>query len=185
MLDENQRKELLKIARETLQDALNKRSGPVLNVTDPLLKEEKAVFVTLRKNKELRGCIGNLTATEPLYLAVKHMAIEAATQDPRFSPVRPEELASLDIEISVLGNPERVAGAEAIVMGKHGVIVKRGTRRGVFLPQVAAETGWSKEEFLNELCSQKAGLPSDCWKDKNTELFVFTSEEFGEAEDQN
>jgi hypothetical protein len=108
------------------------------------------------------------------------MAIESSTADPRFTPVGPEELKDIKIEISVLSEPRRVRSADEIRMGEHGVIVKSGYRSGVFLPQVATETGWSREEFLSNLCENKAGLPADAWKDKKTELYVFTAQVFSE-----
>jgi AmmeMemoRadiSam system protein A len=108
------------------------------------------------------------------------MAIESSTNDPRFAPVSAKELKDIKIEISVLSEPERVADVNKLVMGKHGVIVKRGFNSGVFLPQVATETKWSREEFLSNLCAHKAGLPADAWKDPKTELYSFTAEVFGE-----
>jgi len=180
MLNPEQQKELLKIARQTIETYLTAGKMPDIPVSDPGLKEKRAVFVTLREHGELRGCIGNTVATEPLYLAVQDMAIQSALHDPRFMPLRKEEIKDLSIEISVLGLPQKVKSSDEIVMGKHGVIVSRGGRSGLFLPKVAEETGWSKEEFLSELCSQKAGLPADAWKDSSTSISVFTAQDFGE-----
>ena len=108
------------------------------------------------------------------------MAVAAASQDPRFTPLTAAELKDIDLEISVLSQPRRVKDASEIQLGKHGVIVSAGGHQGVFLPQVADETGWSKEEFLSQLCSQKAGLPPDAWKDPDTALYVFTADVFAE-----
>ena len=108
------------------------------------------------------------------------MAVAAASQDPRFAQLTAAELKDIHIEISVLSKPHRVKDAAEIQLGKHGVIVSVGNHQGVFLPQVAVETGWSKEEFLSQLCSQKAGLPPDAWKDPNTALYVFTADVFAE-----
>jgi AmmeMemoRadiSam system protein A len=135
-------------------------------------------FVTLHRNGELRGCIGNMVGSQPLYLTIRDMAVESATGDPRFTPVKPADLKDIDIEISVLSPMEKVDSADKIEMGVHGVLVRRGFNSGVFLPQVATETGWSKEEFLSQLCGQKAGLPADAWKDKNTDLYIFTADIF-------
>ena len=110
------------------------------------------------------------------------MAVAAVRDDPRFTPVTAAELKDIRVEVSVLSKPRAVKSADEIIMGKHGVIVRRGMQGGVFLPQVATETGWTKEHFLSELCSQKAGLPPDCWKDPATRLEVFTAEVFGEKE---
>ena len=108
------------------------------------------------------------------------MAIQSAVGDPRFRKVDTSELKDLSYEISVLSVPRRVPSAEHIVLGKHGIILKKASRQGVFLPKVAEETAWDKDMFLGELCSQKAGLPWDCWKDPATELYTFTAQEFGE-----
>ncbi|MDD5132360.1 MAG: AmmeMemoRadiSam system protein B [bacterium] len=180
MINQDQQQELLKIARKTIEAYVTSGAVPDFKITDPLLKEKRGVFVTLNKDNQLRGCIGYIMPIEPLYLAVSKMAIEAATGDPRFPPVTREELSRLEIEISVLTVPERVKDPADIILGTHGVIVRKGGCGGVFLPQVAIETGWSKEEFLNELCSQKAGLPEDAWKNKDTELYIFSAEVFSE-----
>lgn len=149
--------------------------------TDPKLLEHRAVFVTLRsiKDGELRGCIGRVEAAAPLYEAVRHMAIEAATQDSRFSPVSAEELKDLSMEISILSPSHLVKSTDKIVMGKHGVsLVYKGDKKGVFLPSVALETGWSKEKFLDELCRQKSDLPEKCWRDPDAQFLLFTVEKF-------
>ncbi len=179
-LNGERQKKLLKIARETLTAYVKENKTPEFQVNDLVLENNGAVFVTLRKEGDLRGCIGSLAAREPLYLSVRNMTIQSATQDPRFPPVKPEEVDNLKIEISYLTPPKRISGADEIELGRHGVIVRQGRRSGVFLPKVAEETGWSKEEFLGELCSQKAGLPWDCWQDKSTELYVFEAQDFEE-----
>jgi AmmeMemoRadiSam system protein A len=108
------------------------------------------------------------------------MAIESSSADPRFPAVSLGELKDIKIEISVLSEPQRVMDPNEIIMGKHGVIVRRGFNSGVFLPQVATETDWSREEFLDNLCAHKAGLPADAWRDPKTELYMFSAEVFGE-----
>jgi AmmeMemoRadiSam system protein A len=110
------------------------------------------------------------------------MAIEAAVGDPRFIPLRLSELKDIEIEISALSPLEKVDSADKIEMGKHGVLIRKGFNSGVFLPQVATETGWSKEEFLSRLCEDKAGIPEDAWKDKSTEIYIFSAEVFSEKE---
>lgn len=182
MLNENQQKELLKIARNAIKSYLERGEKPDVSIDDPDLKNIQGAFVTLHKKGQLKGCIGNIIGQKPLYITVRDMAIEAATGDPRFSPVKPEELDDLDIEISVLSPLEKVKSADEIELGTHGVIVRRGYRQGVFLPQVATETGWSREEFLSHLCSGKAGLPADAWKNPDTELYIFSAQVFGEKE---
>ena len=108
------------------------------------------------------------------------MAVSASTEDPRFPPVGKNELEKLEYEISILSAPKRIDDWQKIEMGKHGVIIKRGYQSGVFLPQVATETDWDKETFLSELCAQKAGLQPNCYKDKATEIQIFTAQVFGE-----
>lgn len=180
MLNASQRKRLLEIARNSIETYLKTGKKLELEEKDPVLLKEMGAFVTLREGEDLRGCIGNMIGKAPLYLTIRDMAIESATGDPRFNAVTLPELKSIDIEISVLSPMQKVDSAEKIELGKHGVLVKRGIRSGVFLPQVAQETGWTKEEFLSNLCSHKAGLEPDAWKNKNTELFVFTAEIFSE-----
>ncbi|MFA4993518.1 MAG: AmmeMemoRadiSam system protein B, partial [Candidatus Omnitrophota bacterium] len=182
MLNNQQRKKLLGIARDSINAYL--RTGKKMELTgdEPILKQEMGAFVTLNMHGQLRGCIGNLSASQPLYLTVGDMAVEAAFDDPRFSPLTSSELKDVEIEISVLSPLKKVDSAENIELGKHGVLVRKGYQSGVFLPQVATETGWSKEEFLNNLCAHKAGLPQNAWKDKNTELYIFNAEVFSEKD---
>jgi MEMO1 family protein len=181
MLNNQQRKKLLEIARASINTYLQTSKKMELSETDPVLIQEMGAFVTLNKHGELRGCIGNLSASQPLYLTVRDMAVEAAVDDPRFPALTLSELKDLEIEISVLSPLKRVDSADKIELGKHGVLVRKGYQSGVFLPQVATETGWSKEEFLNNLCAHKAGLAQDAWKDKNTELYIFNAEVFSEG----
>ena len=183
MFTKEQKKELLRIARESIKFFLEKGARMQLDGGSyPAFREKLGAFVTLRKDSQLRGCIGNMVGIQPLYLTIKDMAVEAAANDPRFEALSLDEFKNVQIEISVLSPLEKVASAEDIVMGKHGVMVRNGFRSGVFLPQVATETGWSREEFLNTLCRQKAGLPAGAWKDKETQLYVFTAEVFSENE---
>ncbi|MCM8766402.1 MAG: AmmeMemoRadiSam system protein B [Candidatus Omnitrophica bacterium] len=182
MLNTNQRKRLLEIARKSIQTYLKTGKKLELSEDDPVLLKQMGAFVTLHKYGQLRGCIGNLIGDRPLYLMVRDMAVESAVGDPRFPPVEITELDDIEIEISVLSPLEKVDSADKIELGKHGVLVRRGFRSGVFLPQVAEETGWSKEEFLSYLCSHKAGLDPLAWKDKDTELYIFTAEVFSERD---
>ncbi len=182
MFNLKQKKRLLEIARSSIEAYL--KTGKRLEVaeSDPQLLKLMGAFVTLNEHGELRGCIGNLIGNQPLYLTIRDMAVEAAVSDPRFLPVKLIDLANIEIEVSALSPMERVDSADKIILGKHGVLVRKGFRSGVFLPQVATETGWSKEEFLSNLCSHKAGLSPDAWKDKSVELYIFTAEVFSEKE---
>ncbi len=180
LLTLSQKKELLRIARQTVSLFIREKKVYEPQTDDPRLKEVMGVFVTLHKKGALRGCIGNIVGSQPLYLGVRDMAIASSTEDPRFPPVKEEEIDMLDIELSVLSPLKKVSGSEEIVLGRHGVLVRSGYRSGVYLPQVAGETGWDKEQFLSSLCAHKAGLPSNAWKTGHCEMFVFTAEVFGE-----
>lgn len=180
MLNKEQRQKLLAIARGSIENYLKTGKELKLTESDPVLCREAGAFVTLHKDGQLRGCIGNMAGKGPLYLTVRDMAVEAAVGDPRFPALVLSDLKDVEIEISALSPLERVDSADKIRLGEHGVVVRQGFNSGVFLPQVARETGWSKEEFLSVLCEQKAGLSADAWKDKRTELYVFTAEVFSE-----
>jgi AmmeMemoRadiSam system protein B/AmmeMemoRadiSam system protein A len=182
MFNKEQKKKLLEIARRAIEYYLKTGKRIEIEETDPDLSKNMGAFVTLHKYGQLRGCIGNLIGEKPLYLTVAEMAVESAVDDPRFPPLKLEELKDVEIEISVLSPLERIDDPEKIILGKHGVLVRKGFRSGVFLPQVAEETGWSKEEFLSYLCSHKAGLPPYAWKEKDTELYIFTAEVFSEKD---
>jgi len=182
ILNKQQQAELLNIARTAVETYIKDGKIAEFEISDERLKWKEGAFVTIHKDGKLRGCIGQIVPTDkPLWQVVRDMAIAAATEDHRFSPVSRKELTGLNYEVSVLSAPEKIDNWQNIELGRHGVIVKKGWRSGVFLPQVAAETSWSKEEFLAQLCSQKAGLPPDCYKnDSDVELQVFTAQVFGE-----
>jgi AmmeMemoRadiSam system protein B/AmmeMemoRadiSam system protein A len=175
-----EKRTLLRLARRSIESLVRDHT---LLVVDPpestRLREAGAAFVTLKRDGQLRGCIGSMQAVMPLYQTVIQMAAAAASRDTRFPPVRPEELDDIHIEISVNTPLTRVSGPDDIILGTHGVVVSQGSRQGVFLPQVATETGWSKEKFLSNLCMHKAGLPPDAYKN-GADIFVFTSVIFEE-----
>ncbi|MCR4336276.1 MAG: AmmeMemoRadiSam system protein B [Candidatus Omnitrophica bacterium] len=176
-----QKKRLLEIARKTMDEYV--RTGRILEFeeTDPRLLQKEGAFVTLySKAHELRGCIGRIISEQPLHLTVRDMAIAAATEDPRFKPVDPSELSEINLEVSVLSQPRPIQSIEEIEVGKHGVILSRDGRQGVFLPEVATEWGWEREELLSQLASHKAGLPADAWKDPRTRIEIFSTEKFTE-----
>ena len=138
------------------------------------------VFVTLHRRAQLRGCMGILDPQMPLADAVRHAAVCAASQDPRFSPVRTDELSDLQIEVSVLSDASPMRDVAELVLGRHGIIVRREGHRGLFLPQVAVEHHLDKEAFISRCCSEKAGLPPDAWKHADTEVLLFTTDVFRE-----
>lgn len=172
--------QLLAIARQTIAHFLKTGAFPHFTVNLPGLLQEKGAFVTLKKHGELRGCIGHLIGDRPLYLVVQSMAVSAAVADQRFPPVTEEELSDLEIEISVLSPLEQVENVDQIQVGVHGVIIRRGLNQAVYLPQVAPEQGWDREEMLENLCL-KAGLSKDDWKKEGTRFYVFTAEVFAEG----
>jgi AmmeMemoRadiSam system protein A len=178
-LTQQQQQELLAIARQSITRYLNSRTLPSLTVADPELQQPAAVFVTLTQHGALRGCIGTTEPREALAAAVSSMAVAAATEDYRFLPLTAAELATIRIEISVLSPLRQVNSADEIHQPVHGVVVKRNGRSGLFLPQVWEHFS-TKEDFLSELCSQKAGLPANAWKDPATSLYVFTVVSFEE-----
>jgi hypothetical protein len=182
MLNDIQRKRLLQIARESIVSFIKDGKRRAFSKEpDILLNQQTGAFVTLHEAGDLRGCIGNMAGDGPLYQTIADMAVEAATGDPRFQKLSADELNKIDIEISVLSPLQKVKSADEVKIPGHGVIVKRGFNSGVYLPQVATETGWSKEEFLTSLCAHKAGLRPDAWKDPATDIYIFTAEVFGEG----
>lgn len=140
------------------------------------LWEPRGVFVTLKIRGDLRGCLGDIETDTSLYQSIQELTVLSATKDPRFAPVTKEELAQIEIEISVLTKPKKITSWQQIKLGQHGVIVENGGHKGVFLPQVATEGRFTLESFLKLLCSQKAGLPEDAYKDPKTTLKVFEVE---------
>jgi AmmeMemoRadiSam system protein A len=173
---------LLKTAREQIGGLFT--GNAKLNVDYnkfPGLKEKYGAFVTLNINGDLRGCIGYIISNQTIYETVCDAALQAAMHDPRFSPLSKKEYELISIEISVLYPPEPLNSYEDIVIGKHGLIVDEFGRRGLLLPQVATEQGFTREEFLTAIC-QKAGLESYLWKKKKINLSVFTAEVFSEKE---
>jgi len=167
---------LAEIARRAISGAILERRLPDFPPYPAALSERRGAFVSLYRAGKLRGCVGQVENPGPLAEVVAVAAINAALHDTRFPPVEAQEIAILDIEISVLSLLERIR-PEAIVAGEHGLMVVREASRGVLLPQVAAERQWSGRRLLEETCV-KAGLPRDAWSDPATEVFAFTAEVF-------
>lgn len=180
-MNEAQKEILLKTARDTVEAVITNKPAPTPQSDDPELNVNCGCFVTLKNRGQLRGCIGQFTSEVPLIELVVEMAKASATGDPRFlsDPIRPDELAQLDVEISVLSPLKRTDDPLSLQLGVDGIYIKSGCTSGCFLPQVATETGWSKEQFLSYCCAHKAGLPADAWKDPNTEVYLFTADIFG------
>ena len=167
---------LLEIAREAIESYVNKQERIKIKETNPKLREKRGVFVTLTKSGQLRGCIGYIQPIKPLCEAVRDMAIEAAVNDPRFTPLQKGELNEIEIEISVLSPLKKIENVTEIEVGRDGIFIKKGFHSGLLLPQVATENNWDREEFLRHTC-YKAGLPSDAWKE-GAEIYIFSAEIF-------
>ena len=171
---------LLTFARETIERYLATETTPLARGFDPALQFDNGAFVTLRKKGELRGCIGHMTQDMPLCQVVGYCALQAAFNDRRFSPVELDELPDIDIEISVLTPYRRVSGYDQIRIGQDGVLMEKSGRSAVFLPSVAVDQGWNREEMLSHL-SAKAGLSPDAWK-KDAVFYTFQAMAFSESE---
>jgi AmmeMemoRadiSam system protein A len=169
---------LLKTARQTIEAVINGGRPPKVKTDEPELNAHCGCFVTLKNKDELRGCIGQFVSDRPLIELVSQMAAASSTGDSRFfgKPITQGEVKNLDIEISVLSPLKKTLDPLNLRLGIDGIYIKKGCANGCFLPQVATETGWSKEEFLSYCCSHKAGLRPDAWKDKSTEVYLFTAE---------
>jgi AmmeMemoRadiSam system protein A len=181
-LSEPEKIMLLNMARQSIENSLKNKPLPTPDEKDLTtgVKTQCGAFVTLNKNGKLRGCIGRFTATEPLYKVVEEMAQASAFQDTRFSPVTSKEMEEIEIEISVLTPLKRIKSIEEFELGKQGIYIIKGNRSGTFLPQVAGDTGWSKEEFLGHCARDKAGIGWDGWKD--ADLYTYEALVFNENE---
>lgn len=176
-LSDQEKAELHSIARRTIEARCRGSAAPEIAASSGKLREPYAAFVSLYKKGELRGCIGHIIPRKPLAETVAEMAEAAALKDPRFPPVRPDELGDIKIEISVMTPLQKVSSPEEIEVGKHGVVVQRRNSIGLFLPQVATEQGWDRTTFLENACL-KAGLPRNAWKDPETEIYLFSADVF-------
>jgi AmmeMemoRadiSam system protein A len=181
-LSEKDKKDLLMIARTTLEQYIRYKKTPEINATgfSETLKTASGAFVTLKVDGVLRGCIGRFTADEPLYQVVQQMAIASSTQDNRFPPVEAKETGKISIEISVLSPMKKISSIDEIILGRHGIYIRKGYLSGTFLPQVATETGWKKEDFLGHCSRDKAGLGWNGWKD--ADVYIYEAVVFSEDE---
>jgi len=173
----DERRFLLKLAHEAIDAALRHEDVDTTSPSEHLV-EKRGAFTTLHWHGQLRGCVGYVFAVRPLVRTIAETAVAAAFSDTRFPPVTAEEARELEIEISVL-SPLQPIAADDVEVGRHGLVITLGARRGLLLPQVPGEYGWDRETFLAETC-HKAGLPADAWQHGAT-LEAFTAEVFGEA----
>jgi AmmeMemoRadiSam system protein A len=176
-LSARERAALLGIARASVLAHLGLAAAPALPATGPLAAPRGA-FVTLHVAGELRGCIGSFRPQGSLAETVARMAVAAAKDDPRFPPLRPEEVGALDLSVSALSTPRALDDRRSVKVGEQGLLVRQGFHRGALLPKVAVEHGWDAEEFLKHACL-KAGLHARAWQEPETEVEVFEAEEFG------
>ena len=176
-LNEEEKRALHHIAKTVIENKARGKPIPDFKIESSILKENRGAFVTIQKKGQLRGCIGYIEGHGPLYKTIEKMAEAAAFNDPRFTPVKEKELQDLDIEISVLTPLQRIKDVNEIQVGKHGIYIKKGWYSGLLLPQVATEYDWDRQTFLEHTCL-KAGLPSSAWKEKDTEIYIFSADIF-------
>jgi len=179
MFTDAEQRALLAIARAAVTEATTGRHTDMPDNLDRLPNATGA-FVTLKRDGQLRGCIGTLECRRPLVEEIARVAVSAAREDPRFHPLRAEELDGLGVEVSVLGPLEEIDPLDsgAFAIGRHGLVVEQGRRRGLLLPQVATERGWDREQFLLHTCA-KAGLAPDCWR-RGATVYRFAADVFGD-----
>jgi len=179
LLKDKEKKEAVDLARATLKSYFQRKKIPKIKIkTANLKKTGFGVFVTLKKNNQLQGCIGEFAGKDPLYLTIEKTALKSAFSDPRFLPLTEKDLDDLEIEISILSPLKEVDDYRKIRVGRDGVVVRSGLTGGTFLPQVADKTDWNLEEFLSSLCADKAGLSKSCYLDPKTEIFIFQTQVF-------
>jgi AmmeMemoRadiSam system protein A len=178
LLSKDEQAFLLRLARQTLEHYLKTGKAPKIKVDSVRLREKRGAFVTLKVEGKLRGCVGYTLPYKPLHETIMEMAIAAASQDYRFSPLTRAELPRTKIEISVLSLPRPVKDTTEIKVGEHGLIVSKGFHKGLLLPQVPLEYNWDQETFLSQCCL-KAGLDENEWR-KGVNMEVFSAQVFSE-----
>ena len=168
----------MEIARKSIEAYLDNHPVPEFDINDSILEAPGAAFVTINKDHQLRGCIGYTEPILPLYQAISTCAVKAASEDPRFQPLQKAEYPHIELEISVLTPLKKIEDVDKIEVGKHGLMLQKGYNRGLLLPQVAADYGWNRTQFLDATC-RKAGMSAGCWKE-NCDIYIFSAEVFGE-----
>jgi AmmeMemoRadiSam system protein A len=176
-LSEEEKKILRQIAKTVIESKARGKSIQEFKIDSSVLMENRGAFVSIHKKGQLRGCIGYIEGKGPLHKTIEEMAEAAAFRDPRFPSVTERELTELDIEISVLTPLKKITDINEIEVGKHGIYIKKGWHTGLLLPQVATEYGWDRKTFLEHTC-QKAGLPSNAWREKDLEIYIFSADIF-------
>jgi AmmeMemoRadiSam system protein A len=181
-LSREEMQELLTIARSSIEAVLDEKATRLTPPRSPVLQQCSGAFVTLEAGSRLRGCIGSMESDQPLFRTVSEMAVSSAFSDPRFPPLSRDELGRIRIEISVLSPLTKITTPEAIEVGVHGILLRKGPYSGVLLPQVAEKYDWTREEFLRQTC-MKAGLPAGAWRESGCEIWIFGALVFGEDKD--
>lgn len=177
-LTQAEKRQLLETAREAIVSFITTGSVQKREVAAENLQSHQGCFVSIKMNGKLRGCIGNFISDKPLIQLVQEMAVAAATKDPRFYPMKKQDLTDFTVEISVLSPLQKITDIEEIEVGTHGIYLERNFHRGVLLPQVATEYGWDRDTFLQQT-ALKAGMGRDDWKE-NTDIYIFSAQVFGE-----
>jgi len=179
----NEQRFLLRFVRDVINTRLRHEEMPMPTDAEdtPVFQEKRGVFVTLKKNGQLRGCIGYPLPHKKLIEAVYDNALAAAFQDPRFPPLQSEELDEIHIEISVLSVPQKIVSPEEVMVGRDGIIISTSTNKGLLLPQVPLEQGWNRQQYLDYGCL-KAGLPRDYWRSHPVRIETFQAQVFSEDE---
>ncbi|MBN2280510.1 MAG: AmmeMemoRadiSam system protein B [Candidatus Marinimicrobia bacterium] len=177
LLNLEEQKLMLELAEESVKAFVNGKKPKMPENLPAITLEKRGAFVTLHKKGQLRGCIGYILPLKPLAETIIEMAEAASLRDPRFNPVKPSELEDIDVEVSVLTVPYVIDDVSEIEVGKHGIIIRKGYYQGLLLPQVATEYGWDRTTFLEHTCN-KAGLHPDAWKEKGTEIKIFSAQVF-------
>jgi len=179
-LNTHEQQTLLAIARQAIVHGVQTGQEYIEPREEKVLNQRNGCFVTIKQDGELRGCIGNFQSELPLFKEVAQMAQASATKDPRFYPLKENDLDNFTLEISVLSPLQKVEDIEEIEVGKHGIYIEKSFYRGVLLPQVALEHNWDRLTFLQQTCL-KAGLPTEAWKADDADIYVFSAQVFGEA----
>ncbi len=170
---------LLTIARKAIETYIQTGETYIEPREEMALNVRSGCFVTIKQDGRLRGCIGNFQSEFPLFREVTEMAVASATKDPRFYPLKAEDLGAITLEISVLSPLHKIDSIDEIKVGTHGIYLEKGYYRGVLLPQVAREHAWDRETFLKQTCL-KAGLPTDSWRSDDAAIYVFSAQVFGD-----
>ena len=179
-LNAHEQQALLAIARQAIIHGVQTGQEYIEPREEKALNQRNGCFVTIKQNGQLRGCIGNFQSELPLFKEVAQMAQASAAKDPRFYPLKENDLDNFTLEISVLSPLQKIDDIEEIEVGKHGIYIEKSFYRGVLLPQVALEHNWDRLDFLKQTCI-KAGLPTDAWKSDDSDIYVFSAQVFGEG----